>query len=182
MKQAKIERLLPQVYQNTLKDNPLLRAILIIMESHHEPVEKVLEIFDSYICPSRAPDHFIPFLAKWVDLDRFFQNSEKFNTTDEKSEPLPTGQGWLRELIAAASHLSQWRGTAYGLRCFLEIAIGIKGFEIDENVSDENGKIRTFFFKVTASESTRIYQSLIRKIIEQEKPAYVSYELKFSGQ
>ena len=39
---------------------------------------------------------------------------------------------FLRELIAAAAQLSQWRGTAQGLQRFLETATGIEGFELDE--------------------------------------------------
>ena len=157
-----------------------MQALLSVMALLHAPVEQNLETIDAYFSADRTPDHFVPYLASWVDLDRFFIKSGIMLESKENPEPLPTGQGRLRELIGAASYLSQWRGTARGLKLFLETATGEREFIIDENVRDESGALRTFHFKVTAPAAAKNYRRLIEHIIEQEKPAYVSFELHFS--
>ena len=68
-----------------------------------------------------------------------------------------------------------------GLQLFLETASGEKGFKINENVVSENGDAIPFHIQITAPEATKKYETLIERIIEQEKPAYVTYNLKFSS-
>jgi hypothetical protein len=100
----------------------------------------------------------------------------------EKGLPtLPIEVGRLRELIAAAAYLSKWRGTSRGLLLFLETATGAAGFKVDEHVPDQQGKARPFHIKVVAPAETASYDSLLRRIITIEKPAYVTYELEFAG-
>ena len=82
-------------------------------------------------------------------------------------------------MIAASAFLSKWRGTAKGLLCFLETATGCQGFEIDETVRDANGQIKPFHLLIRAPAETARYRVLIERIIEMEKPAYVTYELSF---
>src|SRR4051812_38010366 len=98
MQRREIERLLPGVIQRTLSESPLLVGFLEGMGALHAPSEAVLETLAANFDPRRAPDAFVPFLARWVDL----------------SLPVSTGQGRMRELIASAVELSQWRGTARG--------------------------------------------------------------------
>jgi len=179
MKLAEIKKLLPNTYQYTLQKSKPMQAILSVMEAQHEPVEILLKNLDEYFDPYRAPSRFVPYLARWMDLDRFFSES-LLGTDEESQEPLLSGQGRLRELITAASYLSQWRGTANGLQLFLEIATGNSGYVIDENVKDESGVVKPFHFLVTAPVTAKKFRSLIVQIIEQEKPAYVSYSLRFN--
>jgi hypothetical protein len=87
--------------------------------------------------------------------------------------------GRLRELIAQAAFLSQWRGTSRGLLRFLEAATGVQGFAIDEQVPGPDGLPRPFHLRVRAPQTTKPYSVLIERIIEIEKPAYVTYELAF---
>ena len=89
--------------------------------------------------------------------------------------------GNLRELIAGAAHLSQWRGTAYGLKLFLETATGHTGFEMQEQVTGSDGLPRLYHVKVVAPAGTESQRPLIERIIEQEKPAYVTYEIEFAA-
>ena len=91
----------------------------------------------------------------------------------------PAGTGRLREVIAAAAYLSKWRGTAQGLLRFLETATGIDGFRIEEQVLDANGEHRPFHIRVRSPASAQAYRPLIERIVEMEKPAYVTYELQF---
>jgi hypothetical protein len=92
---------------------------------------------------------------------------------------MPAGR--LRELIAAAAHLSSWRGTAYGLVRFLEIATGAHGFRLEETVVGKNGSPVPFHVRAVAPESATEQRELIERIVKLEKPAYVTWELVFEG-
>jgi hypothetical protein len=151
------------------------------MEALHRPSEEILGEVETTFMAYRAPQRFVPYLARWVDLDRFFLASS--NECPESNEAVPRrsiGLGNLRELIAAAAYLSQWRGTSRGLVLFLETATGVQGFEIDEQVPAADGLPRPFHLLVRAPGGTETHRALIERIIEQEKPAYVTYELEFA--
>jgi phage tail-like protein len=153
-------------------------SVLDVMEAMHEPPELVLEHMDSIFDPRRTPDQFVPYLAGWVDLGVLLDLSR--SGAQSATSSLSTGLGRLRELVASAATLSEWRGTRKGLQLFLEIATGEKGFEINERVVGDNGSIRPFHVSVTAPSTVSQHRSLIEKIIELEKPAFVTFELKFS--
>jgi len=163
MRRREIERLLPGVVQRTLSESPLLVAYLEAMSALHAPSEAVLEGLATNFDPRRAPDAFVPFLARWVDL----------------ALPVTTGLGRMRELVASAVELSQWRGTARGLLRFLEVATGETGFRVDERVPGPNGRPRPFHVRVIAPASVEPHRPMVERIIELEKPAYVTYELVF---
>lgn len=151
------------------------------MESLHEPSLRVLERLDATFDPYRTPDAFVPFLATWLDLERLFE--PRFGgSSSESDSPIATGRGRLRELTAAAAYLSKWRGTTKGLLRFLETATGESGFAVVEGVPDWEGRPRPFHVRVLAPESVRPYRGLIERIIDQEKPAYVTYELSIGAE
>jgi phage tail-like protein len=178
MKRAEIERLLPGIFQRTSHPGSPLYALLEAMEALQAPSEAALRDLDTYFEPRRAPDAFVPYLAGWVDLQRLL--AEAPSAPDTPPPPtFPTGLGRLRELIAQAAFLSQWRGTSRGLLRFLETATGAQGFAVDEQVPGENGLPRPFHLRVRAPRETAPYRVLIERIIEVEKPAYVTYELVF---
>lgn len=178
MKQADIAQLLPGIFQRTLREGSPLPALLAVMEALHDPDEQVLGQLDAYFDPYRAPDAFVSYLAGWVDLERLLVESPE-EREQTAVPPLPTGTGRLRELIAAAAYLSQWRGTAQGLRRFLETATGAHSFEIDESGMTADGRQRAFHIRVRAPKATEPYRVLLDRIVEIEKPAYVTYELEF---
>lgn len=163
MRRREIERLLPAVFQRTAAEGSPLVALLEVMEALHAPVEAALEGLAANFDPRRAPDRFVPFLARWVDL------------------PLSValGRGRLRELIALRAGLSAWRGTGRGLLRFLEVATGATGFRIEERVVDAAGRARPFHIRVIAPEALSPHRPMLQQIIEREKPAYVTYELSF---
>ncbi len=180
MKHNEIEHLLPVVFRRTLRSQNPLSGLLDVMSALHQPSEDVLAQVDTTFSPFRTPDRFVPFLASWVDLDRFFaEGPARARESSWPRRPISTGLGRLRELIAAAAHLSQWRGTPTGLRRFLETATGTTGFELNEQVAGADGSQRPYHFQVRAPQSLVRHQALIERIIEQEKPAYVTYELQF---
>jgi len=181
MKADEIARLLPEVYQRTLAPGSPLDAVMQVMESLHRPTEETLANLQDTFDPYRTPERCVPFLAHWVDLDRFF--SDTLGAPDQShtvSAPISSGMGRLRELIAAAVHLSQWRGTSKGLQQFLETATGVPGFELDDEVPGNDGLPRPYHVRVRVPQAAVRHAALIKRIVEQEKPAYVTFEIEFT--
>lgn len=190
MKRTEISTLLPGVFQRTLRAAPApgtaasaasasggpLDALLEVMEMLHAPSEAALADLAQTFDPRRTRDEFVPFLARWVDLDRIFEQGDLLGRSGRARAPISTGLGRLRELTARAAWLSKWRGTLPGLRRFLQIATGEKQFEIRENVDGE-GRTRLFHFTVAAPKSLTPHRALLERIIESEKPAYTTYDL-----
>jgi phage tail-like protein len=176
MKRADIARLLPEIFQRTVRaDNPL-GILLELMEQLQAPAETTLAELAQSFNPYQAPDAFVAFLATWVDLTALLRTlPEHFLMTEE---PLATGIGHLRHLVASAAYLSQWRGTRQGLLRFLTIATGVPGFQIDEVVT-EQGHVLPYHIQVIAPAATEPYRSLLERIIDMEKPAYITYTLIF---
>jgi phage tail-like protein len=172
MKRTEIEALLPAIYQRTAVEGSPLTAILDVMEGMHAPVEATLEALPFVFQPLTAPDAFVPLLATWLDLGRFLASD---------AERWPAGLGQLRLLVAGAAELARWRGTARGLIAFLELATGDRGFTIDEAPRDELGQPRPFHLVVRAPERSRPMAPLIASIVESEKPAYTTVEIRFEG-
>jgi phage tail-like protein len=164
MRSPEIERLLPGVFQRTVQPESPLAALLEVMEALHAPSEEVLSHLEAHFDPRRAPDRFVPFLARWVGMDL----------------PVTTGLGRLRELVAAAVEISRWRGTARGLLLFLTTATGRTDFAVDEQVLGPDGRPRPFHVRVRAPAEVSAHRLLLERIIEREKPAYVTYELHFA--
>lgn len=169
MRREDIANLLPAIYEST-PGSPL-DAVLEVAASLPQPIEDLLAGVDSLFDPRRAPERMLPFLAQWLDLDRFLVAQGE----DGQTLVLPAGIGHLRELCAMAAELSRERGTRRGLLRFLEVATGCDGFEIEENV-DREGKVRPFHILVNAPEQAQEYEALIHVIVAYEKPAYVTYE------
>jgi phage tail-like protein len=179
MKQTEIASLLPGVFQRTLFPGHPLFAMLEVMEDLHAPAEQAFANLDLFFDPYRSPDRFVPFLADWVDLERLLvQSPEERAVTG--TAPLPSGLGRLRDLIATAASLSRSRGTVRGLIRFLETATGVQGFQIDENVPGPDGQPKPFHMLIRAPAAAARFQIMIERIVEAEKPVYLTYELEFN--
>ncbi len=169
MKPAEIRTLLPAVFREGIHAGDPGDALLHVMSALQEPSENVLADIDAYFDPRRTPDRFVRYLAAWLDLDRFLPRTQTI--------ALPQ----LREWIASAAQLSRWRGTSKGLRLLLETATGARGFDIVEGI-DSNGRPRPFHLRVIAPAEARPQRALIERILELEKPAYVTWEpVTFAG-
>jgi phage tail-like protein len=173
--------LLPEVMRRTIVPGTPMGAALDVMEGLHAPSEAVLQRIDRVFDPYDAPPGFLPVLARWVDLawllDR--QGTADAARPGTVAPSLSTGDGRLRELIAAAAWLAQRRGTSAGLVRFLETATGLGGFRIEENPPDEEGRARPFHLRVRAPAAAQVHDALVRRIVDAEKPAYVTWELAF---
>jgi hypothetical protein len=53
---------------------------------------------------------------------------------------------------------------------------------VEEQVLDSDGKARPFHLRITAPQELAEHRILIERIVELEKPAYVTYELRFESQ
>lgn len=184
MKQNEIKQLLPEVLQRTVpkekvppgRPGNLMGAFLQVMEDLHAPTEEDLAKIDAVFHPYRTADRFVPFLASWVDFDYVLGG-----LADEEalSSPAYTQRmACMRDLIARAAWLSQWRGTNKGLLTFLELATGVHGFKIDETVPGKDNTVRPFHLKITVPAEAARFTDLIRRIVDTEKPIYVTYELE----
>jgi phage tail-like protein len=168
MRRQSIERLLPAAYQRAAATpGTVLGALLEVMEELHEPDEVLLENVDDLFAPYRTPDRLAAFLAGWVGLEHLVPGRGPDGT---QRLPMPVGR--LRNLVAEGAALAQWRGTPYGLRRFLEIACGSTGFEIEEPPA------HSFHFVVHVPAEAADLLDLVRRIVEREKPAATTYELK----
>lgn len=170
MSPNEIAQLMPAVFQRTLRAPGVqirgpLDALLDSMSALHERAEQVLGEIDRICDPHRTYDAFVPFLAGWVDLERIFR-ARRAGSDDE---PISSGTGNLRQLVAAAPYLVRWRGTRQGLVRFLEIATGIAGFQIDE--------LPGFHLRVRAPAAAADHQPLIERILNVERPAYCTWDL-----
>ena len=163
MKREEIELLLPEVFQRTVHPGSPIFALVEAMEALHQPAEDALARLESFFDPRRTPPAFVPYLAKWVDFARIL--------------PVTSGAACLRELIAASAELSQWRGTSRGLVLFLETATGVSGFQIDEQVLGTDGLPRPYHIRIVAPRLAAAHRALMERIIDSEKPAYVTYDL-----
>jgi phage tail-like protein len=178
MKKEQIKRLLPLVFQRAVQPGSPLSAILDVMETMLAPSEAALDSLDVNFDPYRSSDAFVPYLASWVDLEVLLDVPRTEGSSSAAS--LSTGLGRLRELTAAAITLSQWRGTRKGLCLFLETATGAK-VQVEEEVAGADGKIKPFHLRITVPKELTEHRVLIERIVELEKPAYVTYELAFEA-
>jgi len=181
MKKEEIEELLPAIFRRSIvARNEIMLGLLDVMESLHERAEAILNQLDGYFDPYRSPDEFVPFLAGWVDLDRFFDQSFRARRTAMRhSEPLSSGLGRLRELISRAAYLSKWRGTKKGMETFLELATGVAGFEVLDAADGTDANHNAFHIKVRVPDAARVHAALIDRIVRSEKPAHVTYDIEF---
>lgn len=175
MKRSELEALLPEVFQRTLLPGSLLGGILDVMEALHDPDEQILAAIEAYFDPNRAPERFVPYLARWVDLERVMGAVP----AADPGAAWPAGLAQLRALIGAAAELSRWSGTLRGLVRFLELATGVGGFTVDEQVPGPDQRPRPFHIAVHVPAGAERYSTLIARIVEAEKPAYVTYDLIF---
>jgi phage tail-like protein len=182
VQRAEIARLLPWVFQRTLREGQPLAAVLGVMEAMHARPEAILAEIDRYLDPRRAPDEMVPYLARWVDLAWLL-----LDPPDDLAgtvRPLPSGLGRLRELVAAAAPRAKTRGTVGGLIAFLEAATGVAGFELVEEPPGPDGRPRSFHVLVRAPAAAEPYRDLIALIVRTEKPAHVTFdaaEIDFSA-
>lgn len=177
MDSAAIAKLLPGLFRDSCERGGVLDALLVVMEGCLMPSERVLSSLDAWFDPRRAPDDFLRLLATWTSLIPYVGGVE-FEGTDRRTR-WSVDSGNLRELVANVASLARLRGTREGLLAMLEIATGIKGFEIDENPPGEDGRAQPYCFRVRAPTSAKMLDDLVSHIVEREKPAFVTAKIDY---
>jgi len=173
-----IASLLPEVLRRTDQPGSPMRALLETAASLLAPVATELDRVHANFSARDARDRFVAMLARWLDLDRLLAEAPRPDAATGTG--LPTGTGRLRELVAAAAHLAEWAGSKRGLLETLQTATGLGDWVVEDNPDGEAGP-RPFYFRVTAPAASRPYETLVRRILEQEKPAYAQCELRFAA-
>jgi phage tail-like protein len=168
MPREEVERLLPRVLRRTAMPGSPLAAVLEAMAELVDPAGAALDGFAARLDPYRAPDPFVPWLARWVGFGYLVEGADR---------AFGPGPSRLRALVAAAAGLSRSRGTRAGLVAVLRVATGLDGFVVDERVPGPDGRPRPFHVVVRTPAAAEPYVSLIARVVEHEKPAFVSYEL-----
>ncbi|MEG3926618.1 phage tail protein [Microcoleus sp. D3_18a_C4] len=174
---------LPQIY----REIDFLGRFLQIFEATFEPDVQILANLWAYLDPLTAPKGMLEFLAYWMGWQIL-----PYLSLDRQ-----------RNLIRNALDIYRWRGTRQGLRLYLHLAthlpldehqpsednkhIGIYEFFSQGLVLGETrlevdavlGGVRPFHFTVCLRPEPEHFvdEQLARTIIEQEKPAFCTYDL-----
>ena len=176
--------LLPEIYQEI----DFIARFLKIPELSFDPDVEIWRNQWAYLDPLTAPEAMLPFLAYCFDwkIDR--------------SLPIYL----QRRLIRYAMQIYRWRGTRRGLRLFLHL---LTDLPLDEDLPEDDKHIRIhetlqkklifgqtvlgedsilgggqpFYFCVHLNfqgYEQKISDDIMRSVIEQEKPAFCSYDLQ----
>jgi phage tail-like protein len=174
---------LPVLYREV----DLIGRFMKIFEQAYQPAIDSFNVLWANLDPLTAPKALLPFLAHWVawEVDSVWNLHQQ------------------RRLIRRAVELYRWRGTRKGLRLYLHLYTGLP---LDEDIPNETDKHisitepfgpsfvlgtaqlgsavlaggEPFHFLVCLRPHHRnmnLNEQLIRRIIEQEKPAFCTYDL-----
>jgi phage tail-like protein len=172
----------PEIYREV----DFIGRLLKIFEETFEPSVKILDTMFAYLDSLNAPEALLAFLAHWVGW-----------------QPIPgLNLRYQRRLIKNALKIYQTRGTKEGLRFYLHLYTSlpldedlpesekhisiedtnVRGFMLGESYLGRDsflgsGKPYHFIVKLRAESHSPLDEKLIRLIIEQEKPAWTTYEL-----
>jgi phage tail-like protein len=165
---------LPAIYREV----DFIGRFLKIFEQSFEPTVGIYQMLWAYLDPNTAPSTLLPFLAYWVGWPG----------------QVPWDELKQRQLIRRALEIYRWRGTHYGLSLYLHLYTGLpqadilieesftRSFELGRSQLGSStmlGSGRPFHFIVRLRGSPGQFDAtLIRTIIEQEKPAFCTYELR----
>lgn len=176
-------KFLPAVYQEV----DFIGRFLKLFEQSFDPAVQAISWMWAYLDPLTAPTAMLPFLAQWVGWP----------------SDIYWSQAQQRRLIRRAFEIYQWRGTKQGLRLYLHLYTGLplddnataeaekhisilevfsRGFVMDTARLDRDailggGKPFHFTVRLRSPDAQPLDESLIRTIIDQEKPAFCTYDL-----
>ncbi len=165
-----------------------IHRFIKIFEQAFDPVVNSFTSMWAHLDPLTAPQALLPFLAHWVD----WPIDAQLDLTHQ------------RRLIRRAVEIYRCRGTRKGLRFYLHLYTGLP---LDEQIDREEdksisitepfgqgclfglahvgedaiiggGKPYHFDVRLRAQPNSPIDEQLVRRIIDQEKPAFCSYSLR----
>jgi phage tail-like protein len=139
----------------------LMDRFLLIFESILGPIEQLTDHMPLLLDPRTMPADLLPWVASWLDLTL--------------NENWPEAR--RRDLIRSASELYRWRGTRQGLSRYLEVYAGVTP-ELDDDLKEPH----TFQVTLRVPADEPVDETLVRAIIEAEKPAHTTYNLLIETQ
>jgi phage tail-like protein len=174
---------LPSMYQkNDVANNNFLKRYLWIFQTIVNSINTKLDNHYMYYNPLESPDEFFKWVASWFSLNLNYEIEDRR----------------LRLLVKEAVTLYKWRGTAIGIRRFLEIVTGIEPviyenstpfseFVIEGSSLTErhiiNKRLTPYSFTVHFPVESRSFNmdtlKLINEIIKNEKPINVDFYITF---
>jgi len=159
-------------------DPPFFARFLRGFDDVLEPLQAAVGQLHLLFGADTAPPDFLPWLAQWVAL-----------VLDENWPELRR-----RRLIREAITLYRWRGTRRGLRRFLEIYAGVtpeisdqpvEGIRLGRSAVLGADRTRlgsvaphTFLVSLAVPNPLEIKDSVVRAIIDAQKPAHTRYTLR----
>lgn len=166
MDAAAITRMLPETFERAAVSSPLLRAVIGSMAELLRRPDAVLTDLDRFFRPSIAASRYLPALASWLDAEWLLTGEQQ-----QGREPYGPGAEHLRAALTYACDLSSWRGTATGLTGFLELATGIRGFEI------RTPPERPYHVVVTVPAAAQPHLGVVERVVHAQAPACVTTEI-----
>ncbi len=165
---------LPGLYREV----DFIGRLVKIFEQAFDPTIQTIDTLWAYLDPITAPVALLPFLAHWVgwELDSRWDIERQ------------------RHLIRHAITLYRWHGTQYGLRLYIHLYTGLpleniqireifeQGFVLGTTCVGVDsmlggGRPYHFIVELRPTQPDQINPVLVREIIEQQKPAFCTYEL-----
>ncbi len=169
------------------RESDFTGRLLKIFEQAFEPAVQSLDVLWAYIDPLTAPRELLPFLSHWVDW-----------RMDER-----LGVDRQRRLIRHAVELYRWHGTRRGLCLYLHLYTDLPldehlTLEAEKHISIEEfsgngfvlsdtrlgqdarvggGRPYHFIVRLRPDAGETIDESLVRHVIDREKPAFCTYDL-----
>ena len=178
---------LPDFYREV----DLIGRLLKIFELGFEPAVQTLDTLWAHLNPLTAPQSMLDFLAHWVGWP----------------SDVPWDVNTQRQLIRRAMLLYRLRGTMRGLRLYLHLYTGLsldqpdtpeeeRQIQIQEVFDDDfivgqarlgvdtilgGGRPYHFIVRLRSPQPDRLDRRLIHTIIQQEKPAFCSYDMSIEA-
>lgn len=176
---------LPMIYE----EDDVMGRFLMLFESFWAPIERQIDNVSHYFDPKMTTPAMLPFLASWVDLsldDRW---------PDERQ----------RQLLLSVAQLHRRRGTRRGMREMLEVYTGGSAIITEHSANNfqlgkrallgrsialgRTNRPHTFTARLrlpaidapdeaVRAEREREREAAIRELIEKNKPAHASFQLK----
>jgi len=164
-------RYLPAIYQEDEASRDFLERFLSLFETYFWQLEKKIEEVPQYFDTKATPDEFLDWLSSWLGI------SLDENWSDKKQ----------RELLNQAQELFKKRSTREGLKEMIKLyledePIIVEQFQLKPDENSENWKTWERLFgncpysfcvllkPFSVNDENEL--STVRRIVEQEKPAY----------
>lgn len=166
MERHEITAILPEVMAGADLPSSPFAAMLDAMVTLADPVEAQIKGIHRVADPLLTPDRMIDMLLGWFDLAPVARAIRRHALPDDSAAALAHR---LRRLLVLAPVLLPQRGTAPGLAAMLDAACGISGTAVSDSA--------TFHISVTLPAGSGARLPLARRIVELERPVFVTYTL-----